>query len=62
MLIMNDKILTATKQNLAKMKFPFIDMFDHTGPYVVHAMRGLIVGVFEHLEITSLIDVYQRIP
>ena len=58
---MHDKILTATKQNLAKMKFPFIDMFDHTGPGVVRALRGLLVGVFEHLEITSPMIFYQSI-
>ena len=58
---MPNKSLTAAKKNLVKRKFPFIDTFNHKGPDVVRVMRNLTVGVFEHLEITSLIDVYQRI-
>ena len=57
MLIMNDKILTATKQNLVKSKFLFIDKFYYTGPAVVRVMRDLTVRVSEHLEITSPMDV-----
>ena len=58
---MHNKILTGTKQNLLKRKLLFIDMFDHTGPDVVCAMRNLTVGVFEHLYITSYMYVDQRV-
>ena len=34
--------------------------FDHKGPTVVNVMRNLTVGVFEHLSITSSLDVYVR--
>ena len=54
---MHDKILAATKRNLVKRKFPFIQALDHQGPAVVHAMRDITVGVFEHLEITYTMDV-----
>ena len=38
------------------MKFPYIDTLNHEVPTVVFEMRNLTVGVFEHLEITSTID------
>ena len=52
MLVVHNSDLVASKQNLVKRKFPYIDTFDHEGPAVVSAMRELDVGVFEHLEIT----------
>ena len=58
---MRYKSLTATKQNIIKMKFPYIDTFNHQGSAVVRAMRNLTVGVFEHLETTPPTDVDQRI-
>ena len=51
----------ATKQNLVKRKFPYIDTFSHQVPAVVHTMRDLTSGVFEHLWITSPLDVDQRV-
>ena len=36
-------------------------MFDHKGIAVVSTMRELTVGVFEHLEITSPMDVDKRV-
>ena len=36
-------------------------MFSHEGPSVVNETRDKMVGVFEHLEITSKIDLYLRI-
>ena len=36
-------------------------MFDHEGPVVASAMRGLTIGVFEHLEITYPIYVKKSI-
>ena len=36
-------------------------MFDHEVPVVISAMRDLTVGVFEHLEITSTMDVGKRL-
>ena len=38
-----------------------MDTFDYTGPAVVQAMRNITVGVFEHLETTSPMDVGQRV-
>ena len=43
------------------MKFPYINKFDHEVPAVVNTVRDLTSGVFEQLEITSPIDVDQRI-
>ena len=60
-LVMHDSSLKASKQNLGKRNFSFIDMFDHEGPAVINAMRDLTVGAFEHLEITSKLDLYIRI-
>ena len=51
----------ASKQNLVNKKFPYIDTFDHEGPAVISAMHDLTFGVFEHLEITSLMYVEKRI-
>ena len=48
-LIIHDKSLAATKQNLFKRKFPYINMFDHQVSAVVRAMRDLPSGVFEQL-------------
>ena len=53
--------LVESKQNLVKMQFPYIDMFDHEVPVVIGAMRNLTVGFFEHLEIPSPMDVYKRL-
>ena len=36
-------------------------MFDHEGSEVFSAMRDLTARVFEHLDITSPMDVYQRV-
>ena len=36
-------------------------MFDHEVPILVNGMRNISVGVFEHLYITSKLDVYQNI-
>ena len=44
-LVVCDSSLVAYKQNLAKIKFPYIDMFDHEGPLVIHSIRDLTVGV-----------------
>ena len=53
--------LVASKQNLFKRQFPYIDMFDHEGPVVIKAMHDLTVGMFEHLEIISPTDVGKRL-
>ena len=52
--------LAVSTQNLVKIKFPNINTFDHEEPEVVRAMRDLTTVVFEHLEITSPMDLYQR--
>ena len=51
----------ASKQNLVKRQFPYIDTFDQEEPVVINAMRDLTVGVFEHLDITSPMDVEKRL-
>ena len=44
-LIIHDKIRAATKKNLFKRKFPYINKFDHQVPAVVRAIRSLTGGV-----------------
>ena len=46
----------ASNKNLFKSKYPWIDAFDHEGITVINAMHYRTVVVFEHLEITSKID------
>ena len=60
-LVIHDSILAAAKQNLVKRKLLFIDTFNQEGSAFISAMRNLTVGVFEHLDITSVIDIYLRI-
>ena len=50
-----------SKQNVIKRNFPYIDMSDHEGPAVFNTMRDLTSGVFENLDITSPMDVDQRV-
>ena len=38
-----------------------MDTFDHEGPVSIGAILDVTVGVFEHLEITSPVDVDRRI-
>ena len=40
-----------------KIKFPYINTFDQEGSVVIRAMRNIMARVFEHLEITSGMDV-----
>ena len=51
-----DSGLAASKQNLVKRKFNYINTFDHEKPAVISAMRDQTVGVFEHLDIISSMD------
>ena len=60
LLIIQDERLVATKQNLIKSNLPYINKIDHLGPAVLHAMQDLTSGVFEHLQITSRLDVDKR--
>ena len=60
-LVVYESSLAASKQNLVKMQFPYIDTFDHEGPVVINAMRNLTVGVFEHPEIILPTDVDKRL-
>ena len=43
------------------MNFPFIDMFNHEGPNMINTMCDLMVGVFEHIDITPRMDFDLRI-
>ena len=56
-LVVYDSSLAASKKNLIKRQFPYIDTFDHEGPVVINVMRNLTVRVFEHLEIILPTDV-----
>ena len=53
--------LAAHKKNLVNINFPYIDTFYHEGLALISTMRDLTVGVFENLEITSPMELYQRI-
>ena len=50
-----------SKENLVKRKLSYIDTLDHEGTAVVSAMLNLAIRVFEHLEITSTMYLYQRV-
>ena len=41
--------------------FPYINMFDHEASSIISTIRNLTVGVFEHIEITSIMDVDRSI-
>ena len=60
-LIIYDSSLATSNKNLAKRKFPYINMFDHWGPTLVRRMRDLTVGQFEHLETTSPMNTDQKV-
>ena len=51
----------AYKKELVKSKLSYIDTFDQEGPAMISAMRYLTLGVFEYIEITSVIDVDKKI-
>ena len=44
-----------------KSQFLYFDTLDHKVPVVISAVCVLTVGVFEHLNITSPMDVEKRI-
>ena len=48
-LVVYNSSLAASKQNLVKRQFTYIDTFNHDGPVVINTMQNLTVGVFEHL-------------
>ena len=56
-----DSSLEESKQNLVKRKFPYINTLYHEVPTVISTMRNINVGVFEHLSITSPMDVDKRL-
>ena len=60
-LVIYHSSLAASKQNPVKRKLPYIDTFNHEGPAVISAMHDLIIGVFEHLEITSPMNMDKRL-
>ena len=60
-LVIHDSSLGVSKQDLVNIKFSYIGMFDHDRPTVVSAMCNLTSGVCENLDITSPMDVDQRV-
>ena len=44
-------------RKIVKNRFPYIDTFNHEGPSVISVMRNLTIRVFEHIEITYVMDV-----
>ena len=53
--------IAASNNIIAKQNFPYYDIFNHEGPAVLSAIRDLTIRLFEHLGITSLMDVDQRV-
>ena len=51
----------AYNKNIVKRKFPLINIFYCEVIDMINAVRDLTVGVFEHLYITSSLDLYIRI-
>ena len=47
----------ATNQKLAKKEFYVIKTFDHEVPTVVNVIYDLMVGIVEHMNITSILDI-----
>ena len=43
------------------MQFPYTDTFGNEGPVFINSMHDLTIGVFEHLEIISPIDMDKRL-
>ena len=60
-ILIHNSSLEASKKNLVKRKFSYINTFNHEGPAVVSAMHKLNIGVFEHLYITSPMYMDQRV-
>ena len=59
--VIHDSILAASKQNIVNRKFLYIDMSNHDVHASVNAVHDLTSGVFDHLEITSPMDMDQRV-
>ena len=59
--VVHDSILTVSNKKLINRNFAYIDTFDREGPAVVNTMHELTRRVFEHLDITSHMDVDQRV-
>ena len=55
-LVIYDSSLAASNQNIFNRHFPYINKFDQKGPVFIGAMLNLIVRLFEHLDITSHMD------
>ena len=60
-IVIYDSRLAESKQNIVKRKLPYINTFVHEGPAVVSVMCNLTSRLFEHLDITSPMEVDQRI-
>ena len=45
-LIVHDSSLVTFNQNIIKRKFPYINMFYHKVPTIIHVMRNLTVRLF----------------
>ena len=60
-LVIQDWSFAASKQNLAKRNFSYINMLNCEGPAVVNTVFDLTSGVFRHLYINYPMDVDQRV-
>ena len=60
-LFVYDSSLAASKRNLIKRQFTFINTFNHEGLVVINTMRDLTVRLFEHLDIISPTDFDKRL-
>ena len=54
-------ISAASKKKLVRRNTPYINLFGHEAPYLISAMRDLMVVLFEHIEITSIMDLDLKI-
>ena len=55
-----DIFSTATKQNTKNLNFPVIKYSCFQGPKVIRVLREMMVGIFEHLGVTTWKSIYHR--
>ena len=60
-IVVYDSSLASSKQNLIKRQYPYIYTFNQKGPIVIRAMGNITVRAFDHIEITSHMDVDKRL-
>ena len=59
MVMIDQRILLTRKELVKKVLTADID-FEHEGPTIVNTMNELIVGIFDHVNITSILYIGER--